>query len=68
MRPQGIDMCSRATYRRKRRGEMGDPWGVSTETGEEMFGSLGRLGYKFFPKGKRIPSRPCRRTRGRPGV
>ena len=38
MRPFGIDMCRGATYRRKRRGEMGDPWGVPTETGE------GRLG------------------------
>jgi len=38
MRPLGIDMCREATYSRKRRGEMGAPWGVPTETGEEMLG------------------------------
>jgi len=38
MRPLGIDICRGATYKRKRRGEMGDPCGVPTETGE------GRLG------------------------
>ena len=27
-----------ATYRRKRRGEMGDPWGVPTENGEDRLG------------------------------
>jgi len=35
MRPQGIDMFRGATYGRKRSGEIGDPWGVPTETGEE---------------------------------
>jgi len=34
MRPLGIDMWRGATNRRKRRGEMGDPWGGPTETGE----------------------------------
>ena len=34
----GIDMCRGETYIRKSRGEMGDPWGVSTETGEERLG------------------------------
>jgi len=38
MRPLGINMCRGATYSRKSRGEMGDPWGVPTETGEEMLG------------------------------
>ena len=38
MRPLGINMYSGATYKRKRRGEMGDPWGVPTEIWE------GRLG------------------------
>jgi len=40
MRPLGIDMSRGATYRRKRRGEIGDPWGVPTETrpGEERLG------------------------------
>jgi len=31
-------MCRGATYRGKRRGEIGDPWGVPTETGEKMLG------------------------------
>jgi len=31
-------MCRGATYRRKRRGEMGDPWWVPTETEEERLG------------------------------
>jgi len=38
MRPLGIDICRGATYRKKRRGEMGDPWGVLTESGEERLG------------------------------
>ena len=35
MRPLGTDMCRGATSSRKRRGEMGDPWEVPTEPGEE---------------------------------
>ena len=31
-------MCRGATYRRKERGEMGDPRVVPTQTGEEMLG------------------------------
>jgi len=38
MRPLGTDMSRGATYGRKRRREIGDPWGVPTETGEEMLG------------------------------
>jgi len=38
MHPLGIDICRGATYRRKRRGEMGDPWGVPTEPGVERLG------------------------------
>jgi len=36
--PLGIDRCKGATYKKKRRGEIGNPWGVPTEAGE------GRLG------------------------
>jgi len=38
MRPLGIDKWREATYRRKTRGEIGEPWGVPTETREEMLG------------------------------
>jgi len=38
MRPLGIEMCRGGTYRRKRRGEMGEPWVVPTEPGEERLG------------------------------
>jgi len=38
MRPCGTDMCWGATYRRKRKGEIGDASGVPTETGEELLG------------------------------
>jgi len=31
-------MCRGETYRTKSRGEIGDPWGVLTQTGEERFG------------------------------
>jgi len=31
-------MCRGAPYSRKRRGEIGDPWGVPSETGEKMLG------------------------------
>jgi len=31
-------VCSGETYRIKSRGEIGDPWGVPTETGERRFG------------------------------
>jgi len=41
MKPLGINMCRGTTYRRKRRGEMGDPWGVPTGTGEERLGEPG---------------------------
>ena len=33
MTPLGIRECMRAIYRRQRRGEIGDPCGVPTETG-----------------------------------
>ena len=38
MRPLGIDMWREVTYRRKRRGEMGDLCGVPTETRVYLFG------------------------------
>jgi len=38
MRPLGTAMCRWATYRRKRRWEIGDPRGLPTETGERMLG------------------------------
>jgi len=38
MRPCGTVMCRRRTYGRQRRGDIGDPWGVPTETGERMLG------------------------------
>jgi len=31
-------VCRRESYKRKRRGEIGDPWGVATETVEERLG------------------------------
>jgi len=36
--PLGIDVCRGETYKRKSRGEIGDPWGVPTDTGEERQG------------------------------
>ena len=38
IRRLGIDMCRGGTYKRKSKGEIGDPWGVPTETGEERLG------------------------------
>jgi len=38
MTPLRIAECRGATYRRERRGEIGDPWGVSTETGARRLG------------------------------
>jgi len=38
MRPLRTDMCRGAMYIRKRRAGIGDPWGVPTETGEQMLG------------------------------
>jgi len=34
-------MCRGETYKRKSRGEIGDPWGVPNETGEERLGDPG---------------------------
>ena len=36
--PFGMSIWRGATYMRKRRGEIGDPWGVPTETGAGVFG------------------------------
>ena len=38
MRPLGTDMCKGATDSRNQRGEIGDPWGVPTETRKRMLG------------------------------
>ena len=35
--PLGIDMCRGETYKRTSSREIGDPWGVPTETGEERW-------------------------------
>jgi len=39
IRPRGILKCSGATYRRKRSGEIGDPWGAPTLTGAGVPGA-----------------------------
>jgi len=36
--PLGITGCSGETYITKRRGEMGEPWGVPTATSEKILG------------------------------
>jgi len=53
-------------------GPLGDPWGTlggcRQRLGRKGWGSLETPGYRFFLTGKRIPSRPYRRVRGRPEV
>jgi len=38
MTPLGIDMCKGATYNSKRRGNIGEPCGVPTDTRAAVFG------------------------------
>jgi len=40
MTPLEIAICSLATLMGKRRGDIGEPWGVPTQTGPERCGEL----------------------------
>jgi len=48
----GIDICLGASYRKKTRGEMGDPWGVPTESGERRLGEPWKTRVQVFSERK----------------